>query len=299
MIFFSADWSSFRHRDADAAVLAHARAAGRPRAISFPGSPSSRSSFAGGWRACALDGRSGSTSRRRCSRPVLLRTRGSAVLDVDVVASVRVADVAARLQRPARPCTLLPADDAVPVCRGRARARLTWRRGSAHQAIARLLVFAGLAIDGAIAGMPLGVPPGRLALRRTRRAASVRCRSTIGALTIARDVPVDAGSADGRQRLRRLRTAARDVIDWALAQTGPDDPDRAAPRTPVVCGGRRVERYAGVERRSSSRSRSARCVGRDGRRPPVSAGRRAVCARSSRPGPPLDDRAARSGHPAG
>ena len=163
MIFFSADWSSFLSATP---VLRfwHTLVPRTTEGYLFPGlTVVTLVVLASGATRCGR-GRSCSMSRRRWSRLVSASDRRTAVLDVGAVASVRVADVAARLQRPARACTLFPADDAVS---------LVWRPASplAHLAAAippstsaRLLwCFAGLWIDGAITAMPMGVPPGRLA----------------------------------------------------------------------------------------------------------------------------------------
>ena len=92
-----------------------------------------------------------------------------------------------------------------------------WRRGSRTPTsgpgcpIAGLLlgvVLAGLAFDGVIAGMPLGFPPGDIALdgtQRPRAGAAVR-RWTPDRL---RDVPIDVASPAGGQRLRRLHPLGR------------------------------------------------------------------------------------------
>ena len=196
-------------RDAAAAVLARRRSRGPPSSICFPASRRWPWSLAGLVVA-------------RRDRRFQFYAGAAAVMTALAVGPAAeraplavlwhpysLAHLAPGLQRPARAdahstcwrcCAWRspPASRSSPSLRRAHGCASRWPRSS----------FAGLVADGAIAGMPLGSPPGDLALEaRNARVLVLPYRGRPAERV--RDVPLDVAPAAGRERLRGLHPAAR------------------------------------------------------------------------------------------
>ena len=92
--------------------------------------------------------------------------------------------------------------------------------------------------------MPMGVPPGRLAyVERGGRLLYLPIDDLrLSVRAMYQSMPARLTVVNGYAGYVPPQVS---VIKWALARAGSDNPDRAPPRTPVVCDGGRVERYAG------------------------------------------------------
>ena len=211
-------------RDAAPSLLAHARRRPRRSTTCSRASPRWPSSLAGAW-----------SSPARSTLPVL-RARGGADDGARGRAGVDTARrsttlwhpysllaCAARIQRPARAGALLHAGGAVPGGGGRARrspplARRLPRRRRPWRRRARVRGAGRRRRDRGHAARRAACAARRAGAQRARAGAAVRgwARQRV------RDVPVDGAPAARRQRLRRLRAAARaDVIEWALRRHDP------------------------------------------------------------------------------